>query len=431
MHYKAQRGTHDIFCEFAEKMNLIDQKFRDIFKKHGFEEIKTPIFEDARLFTHSIGYATDIIEKEMYIFNDKKGRKLALRPEGTSSLVRAFIEHKMDISGSIYKFFYSGEMFRYERPQSGRYRQFHQIGAELFGVSSPAADAEIILLVYDLLNSIGINEIVVHINSLGCKKCRPILNRKLIKYLTSISNLCENCTKRLDINPFRVLDCKEDFNKFVGIPKISDYLCYECKHDFDILQSLLSIDCKYNFVVDDKLVRGLNYYTKTVFEICYKNICSLKNKDFILAAGGRYDNLVEELGGKNTPAVGFALGSERVLIAVKENKNLLFFDNFRKFEKIYIAITDQELFKEAFSFATGITKNKLNNNEYINKNISVFGPISNKNLTEQLKIANKIHVNKTIIFAKKEFKNGKILMRDMKNKTQIEIGISKLINKLI
>jgi histidyl-tRNA synthetase len=220
MNYKAPRGTHDILGINASGMSLLEQKAKVIFKRHGFKEVRTPAFEDAALFVRSIGQTTDIVEKEMYIFEDRKKRKLALRPEGTASLVRAFIEHRMDVSMPAGKFFYMGEMFRYERPQAGRYRQFHQIGAEFFGSSSPAADAEIIILAQDLLSFVGINEMNIYINSLGCEKCRPLFREVLVKYLGSMRDLCEDCLRRLEKNPFRVLDCKADSNKFVKIPRM-------------------------------------------------------------------------------------------------------------------------------------------------------------------------------------------------------------------
>ncbi|GMO67149.1 MAG: hypothetical protein Nk1A_5110 [Endomicrobiia bacterium] len=581
--YKAPRGTHDIFGTSVEKMNLLEQRARVIFKKYGFEELRTPIFEDASLFMRSVGQITDIVEKEMYIFEDKKGRRLALRPEGTASIVRAFIEHRFDVMMPVAKFFYMGEMFRYERPQAGRYRQFHQVGVEFFGVSSPVADAEIILLACDLLSSVGINKINVRLNSLGCRNCRPAFREELAKYLTSIGGLCEDCLKRLEKNPLRVLDCKIDSHKFTYIPEMSNYLCNECKSDFNLLRSLLdSVECDYE--VDNKIVRGLDYYTKTVFEICCSdylssNVAVAESEGFVgsrfvdtsrpivLAAGGRYDNLVEELGGSSIPAVGFAFGAERVLIVAQGNsmllnklkelvevffkvqkdsmplteketsdlfnevliyvkkklsldkfvvynnvkdykdydevaeqnstlsyklkevlmtaqdsmvlnkeeidnlfrmvlncsgglsldkfivcskdynynkiaeQNSMFFNKFKEVlkkvlmavqdstlfnsfqeEEIYIAIADQELFKEAFSFAVKIRRDGLKNN----KNVSVFGPINGKSLTWQLKFADKVGYRKVIIFAKTEFRKGKVLVKNMKDKVQTGVFMNEL-----
>ncbi|MDR3330681.1 MAG: histidine--tRNA ligase [Endomicrobium sp.] len=414
MKYKAQRGTHDIFGINALGMSLLEQKSKEVFKKYGFEEIRTPIFEDVSLFIRSMGKNTDVVEKEMYVFKDRNGKKLALRPEGTASLVRAFIEHRMDIYPER-KFFYIGEMFRYERPQAGRYRQFYQIGAEFYGSSSPAADAKIILLAHDLLSVVGIKGISVRINSLGCDKCRPLFRDALVKHFNSVKGLCDDCVKRLEKNPLRVLDCKVDSSKFIGVPQISHYLCGNCKDNFNLIQSLLDdVNCSY--IVDEKLVRGLDYYTRTVFEIHSDFFGSSRD---VLAAGGRYDNLVKELGGRNIAAVGFALGSERVLLA---SQNAGFFDNFQNPEKIFIAIADQKLFNEAFNFAIRIMRNGLKNN----KDISVFGPTNGKSLTSQLKFADKIQSSKTIIFAKTEFENGKVLIKNMKNRNQTEILINDL-----
>lgn len=414
MNFKSPRGTHDIFGLDALNISLLEQKAEEVFRRHGFEEIRTPIFEDAALFTRSVGQATDIVEKEMYIFEDRKGRKLALRPEGTASLARAFVEHKIDISNSAGKFFYSGEMFRYERPQAGRYRQFQQIGAEFYGNSSPAADAEIIILARDILAAVGIEKINVHINSLGCEKCRPLFREAIVKYFNSVDGLCQDCTRRLEKNPLRLLDCKTDSIKFTSAPQIFNYLCSNCKDNFNKVQFLLQkADCRC--ILNSKLVRGLDYYTGTVFEI-RTNSQSCQDT---LAAGGRYDNLIKEIGGKGTPAVGFALGVERVLSAAQMNG---FFNNLKQPEKIFIAIADQELFGEAFAFAVKTAKNGFNGS----KDISVFGPINGQSLKSQLRYADKIKTVKTILFAKNEFEKGKVLIKDMLKKTQSEAEISKL-----
>lgn len=414
MNYKSPRGTRDIFGETVLGLNLLEQKSKEIFIRHGFEEVRTPIFEEATLFTRSIGQTTDIVEKEMYVFEDRKKRKLALRPEGTASLARAFIEHRMDISSPACKFFYSGEMFRYERPQAGRYRQFRQIGAEIYASPSPAADAEIIILAQQVLSSLGIDKINIHINSLGCEKCRPLFREALVKYFSSVEDLCEDCLRRLEKNPLRLLDCKLDSCKFTDVPEMSDYLCSDCKDNFSIVQLLLK-KANCNFTVNGKLVRGLDYYTRTVFEVRSDAV----GAQDALAAGGRYDNLIKEIGGQNTPAVGFAIGAERALLAAQ---SVGFFENLKSPEKIFVAIADQELFSEAFTFAVKITRDGINGN----KNISVFGPINGKSLTNQLKFADKIQTSKTIVFAKTEFEKGKVLIKNMKDKTQSEIELNKL-----
>ena len=415
--YKAPRGTHDIYGQMALALEELDKISRAVFRKRNFKEIKTPMFEDVALFTRSIGEATDIVEKEMYVFEDRKGRKLALRPEGTASLVRAYIEHRLDIEEPMGKFFYCGDMFRYERPQAGRYREFLQMGAEYLGNSNPNADVEIILLAKEILSTLNINDVVIHINSLGCQNCRPMFRQKLVNYFSSIQDLCEDCKRRLEKNPLRLLDCKIDSQKFQNIPTMQVCLCEDCKNHFKRVQSLLkTVDCDY--FVDDKLVRGLDYYTRTVFEVRSKVIGS---QDAI-CAGGRYDNLVKELGGQQIPSVGFALGSERVLMAAQ---NAGFFNKLPKNDIIFIALADSELFDEAFKFANNIILNKNSIRQKLNlqNNIIVEGPFLNKSLKTQFKLADKIEASKTILFGKTEFDNGKIIIKDMKTHQQQEVSI--------
>ncbi|MBO7431857.1 MAG: histidine--tRNA ligase [Elusimicrobia bacterium] len=413
--YKAPRGTHDIYGQMALALEELDKISRTVFRKHNFKEIKTPMFEDVALFTRSIGEATDIVEKEMYVFEDRKGRKLALRPEGTASLVRAYIEHRLDMEEPIGKFFYCGDMFRYERPQAGRYREFLQMGAEYLGNPDPNADVEIILLAKEILSTLNINDVVIHINSLGCANCRPIFRQKLVDYFSSIQDLCEDCKRRLEKNPLRLLDCKIDSQKFQNVPTMQECLCDDCKNHFNQVQSLLkSVGCDY--VVDDKLVRGLDYYTRTVFEVRSNAVGS---QDAI-CAGGRYDNLVKELGGQQIPSVGFALGSERVLMAAQ---NTEFFDKLPKNDLVFIAVADEELFNEAFKFANNLIVNKENIRQKFNlkDNIIVEGPFFNKSLKSQFKLADKLGASKTILFGKTEFEQNKIVVKDMVAKTQTEI----------
>lgn len=413
--YKAPRGTHDIYGQMALALEELDKISRTVFRKHNFKEIKTPMFEDVALFTRSIGEATDIVEKEMYVFEDRKGRKLALRPEGTASLVRAYIEHRLDMEEPIGKFFYCGDMFRYERPQAGRYREFLQMGAEYLGNPNPNADVEIILLAKEILSTLNINDVVIHINSLGCANCRPIFRQKLVDYFSSIQDLCEDCKRRLEKNPLRLLDCKIDSQKFQNVPTMQECLCDDCKNHFNQVQSLLkSVGCDY--VVDDKLVRGLDYYTRTVFEVRSNAVGS---QDAI-CAGGRYDNLVKELGGQQIPSVGFALGSERVLMAAQ---NTGFFDKLPKNDLVFIAVADEELFNESFKFANNLIVNKENIRQKFNlkDNIIVEGPFFNKSLKSQFKLADKLGASKTILFGKTEFEQNKIVVKDMVAKTQTEV----------
>ncbi len=413
--YKAPRGTHDIFGQLALALEKLDMISRKIFKKHNFKEVKTPIFEDVNLFTRSIGEFTDIVEKEMYVFEDRKGRKLALRPEGTASLVRAYIEHNFNQTEPVGKFFYSGEMFRYERPQAGRYRQFSQMGAEYFGNPSPNADAEIILAASEILKALGIKDIKIHLNSLGCSSCRSEFRQKLVEYFSSINDLCEDCRRRLEKNPLRLLDCKIDAGKFQNVPTMQECLCPDCKTHFEQVQNLLkSAECEYE--INHKLVRGLDYYTRTVFEI---RSASVGSQD-ALCAGGRYDNLVEELGGMKVPSVGFALGCERVLMAAEKNG---FFNGLNDGEIVFIAVADQELFYHAFAFSNKLLTNKDNIADALgfNGNIIIEGPFNDKSLKSQFKLADRLGAKKTVIFGKNEFDNGKIVIKDMVTKEQKEV----------
>ena len=394
-------------------MSEFEAAARSVLIRHGFEEIRTPIFEDLSLFVRSIGEQSDIVGKEMFVFEDKKGKKMALRPEGTASLVRAYIERRLDITFPAGKFFYCGEMFRYERPQAGRYRQFNQIGAEFLGMSSPSADAEIIITVADILAAVGVKA-DIKINSLGCPACRPKYRQALVEYFSSIKDLCADCQVRLQNNPLRLLDCKIDGAKFIDTPKMADFLCPDCVENFNSVKKLLAL-AGYEFRVDERLVRGLDYYTRTVFELSSDAV----GAQDALAGGGRYDNLVKDLGGKDTPAVGFALGADRVLLAASQSG---VFKSAKAPEKVYVGAADIDLMDEAFAFAVRISKEGLKSNA----NISVYPPLMGKSLSHQLKFADKIGASKAVIFAKTEFDKGFLLVKDMVAKTQEEVPISEI-----
>jgi histidyl-tRNA synthetase len=414
MSFKAPRGTHDIFGSQAAGMRFIEFAAKEVFARYNFTEVRTPIFEDFGLFTRSIGETTDIVEKEMYVFEDRKGRKLALRPEGTASLVRAYIEHRLDVSHPSGKFFYSGEMFRYERPQAGRYRQFSQIGGEYYGTLSPTADAEIITVAAKILGLCGIGNIKIHINSLGCAECRPKFRQALIDYFSSAKDLCVDCNRRLEKNPLRLLDCKIDAHKFTNVPQMADYLCAPCKEHFTSVKGFLS-SAQIDFVEDGKLVRGLDYYTRTVFEVRSGDVGAQE----AIAAGGRYDNLVKELGGQNTPAVGFALGTERVWLAAQKAG---LDERLGKTEIVYVASMSDALYNQAFAFANNLRLDNISPEikALFNKKFAVEGPIISKNLTAQLKQADKLGAAKVVIFADDEFAKGNIIIKDMQTKEQKE-----------
>jgi len=424
MKFNAPRGTHDLWGKQAESLSFLEKLCSKVFQKYNYSEIRFPSFEDAGLFTRSIGETTDIVEKEMYVFEDKKGRKLALRPEGTASVVRALIENNILYNLPLGKLYYMGQMFRYERPQAGRYREFYQIGAEYFANPAPSADAEIIILADEILKEAGVKDIKVHINTLGCEKCRPAFRAALKEYLKSVKGLCSDCVIRVEKNPLRVLDCKIDSHKFTELPKMEDFLDEDCKKHFKDVQELLkSAGCV--FTVDHKLVRGLDYYGKTVFEI---RSGSLGSQD-ALCAGGRYDNLVEELGGNPTPAVGFALGSERVIMALENQKADI---PLEKKRMIFIAVSSSALEKEAFRFVAKLRSREAEEKYFKGisedpKDITVEGPFSDKSLKLQLRLADKLGAEKTVIFGDEEFKRGTVLLRDMKTQSQSEISVKDLL----
>lgn len=293
----------------------VEQTARQIFSVYGFHEIRTPIMESTAVFSRSIGESTDIIEKEMYTFTDKGGRSISLRPEGTASVVRSYVENHLDKLPAPQKFYYVGPMFRYERPQSGRFRQFYQIGVEAFADATPRMDAEVIAMLERLLSGIGLEGISFQINSIGCQQCRPGYRDALLGFFShKKENLCDDCRRRYDKNPLRILDCKANTCKEQrqGAPKITDHLCEGCRSHFEKLQSLLSL-LQVSYSLNADMVRGLDYYTRTTFEVTSQSLGAHN----AVAAGGRYDRLVSEFGGPETPAVGFALGMERVIELLK------------------------------------------------------------------------------------------------------------------
>jgi len=315
------RGTNDILPSESYKWQQVEAKVRDICYRYGYQEIRTPIFEHTELFERGIGETTDIVEKEMYTFVDRGDRSITLRPEGTAPVVRAFIENNLYAGQLPAKLYYMGPMFRYEKPQAGRYRQFTQFGVEAIGSMDPVLDVEMITLPIELYKACGLAGFEVHINSLGCPKCRSEYRNQLQAMLAAKADqFCESCQSRINRNPLRVLDCKSPKCRELlkDIPSIQDYLCPECREHFD--QVTTSLDqLGINYVVDPHLVRGFDYYTKTVFEILVPTLGAQN----AIGGGGRYDGLVEEIGGKSMPAVGFAVGMERLLLALAQ-ENIAF-----------------------------------------------------------------------------------------------------------
>jgi len=338
---KSLRGMNDITGLESEKFNFIIETSSRIAKKYGFEYIETPLLEETALFKRSVGESSDIVGKEMYQFIDKGKNDVCLRPEGTAGVVRSFIQNKLDRKGEKQKFFYFGSMFRYERPQKGRFRLFHQFGCESFGESSVFEDASIILMIRDIFETLEIS-FTLKINSLGCSECMPKYRANLIIDLEKKRDeLCEDCNRRIEINPIRTLDCKSEScqTKLSDSPKIVDNLCEECYSDFDKLKKILS-ENGVDFEIDKHLVRGLDYYSKTAFEFVSDEVGSQN----AIAGGGRYDKLVEFLDGKPTPAVGFALGIERILDLVTLPKTDM--------EGWYFGVLDEENLETIFNLAS-------------------------------------------------------------------------------
>ena len=410
---KKPRGTNDFFYQSASKLEFIEKKIKNIVKLYGYGRIRTPIFESTDLFIRGIGEDTDIVGKEMFTFEDRGGRSLTLRPEGTASVVRAYIENSMQNEFSINKLFYIGTMYRAERPQKGRYREFNQFGVECIGGSSPLIDAEIIALNINILKEFGIENINLLINTVGCSKCKPIYNKALREAIGSRKDeLCETCQKRYETNILRILDCKNEKCKEVlkGIPKFYDYVCEECKEHFDRLCEELN-RINQNFTVEPMLVRGLDYYTKTAFEV---QTNALGSQSAILG-GGRYDNLVGLFNsGKNIPAVGSAMGLERLLIVLENNKDII---NDR-LDVFIIAFKETE--KEILKVMQDLRAS----------NISCDCDFAVKSVKNQFKSANKRNSKLALILGEDELKRNSCKLKNMDTGEEKEIPLDKVFENI-
>ena len=312
---KAPKGTGDILADDSGKWQYAEKQIRDLCKCFGVKEIRTPVFEHTELFSRGVGDTTDVVEKEMYTFNDKGGRSITLRPEGTTGAARSFIEHGLFNNPQPTKLFYNISCYRYEKPQAGRLREFHQFGTEYFGSGEPSADAEVIELAYMLLTKLGLKDLQLHINSIGCPNCRKLYNEKLKGFLKdNYDSLCDTCKSRYERNPMRIIDCKSSVCKEIikNAPRLIDYLCDDCSRHFEAVKSALD-NVGISYDIDPDIVRGLDYYTKTVFEIT----ADIASANTTICGGGRYDGLIEELGGPSTPACGFAIGMERLFLALE------------------------------------------------------------------------------------------------------------------
>ena len=410
----AVRGFKDILPQESVKWQYIECVAREIFTDFGFQEIRVPILEKTDLFKRSIGESTDIVEKEMYTFLDRGDEYLTLRPEATASIIRAYLEHSLYAADPVTKLFTIGPMFRRERPQKGRLRQFHQINAELIGVDDPRSDAEVILMLMQFLKRVELVDLRLQINSLGCTECRPRFRQALTGYLRGKEKgLCVDCRRRLHVNPLRVFDCKTaDCIKLIELaPKILDFLCPTCGNHFAKVQgSLETFDIP--FEINTKMVRGLDYYAKTAFEVVTEHLGAQN----AVAGGGRYDGLIKDLGGPNVPGIGFAVGCERLIsISPLRDRDL------RITPQLFIAALGEDAQRLAFTICNRMRLN----------GVQAELDYSGKSLKSQMKRADKFNSQYVLILGEREITEGKAELRNMKRGTQETLSLENLEETII
>ena len=412
---RAPKGTKDILPSEIDSWYYLEDTIKEILQNYCYREIRTPVFEYTDLFIRSIGEATDIVNKEMFTFQDRKGRSLSLRPEGTAPVARAYIEHHIGSQNPVNKLFYLGNMFRSEKPQAGRFRQFSQFGAEALGSALPVIDAEIIAVSLSVCKKIGLSGLDLMVNSVGCRHCRPQYLKVLQDYFRDKrSLLCADCQQRYEKNPLRILDCKNNQCRAIvkDCPSILDYLCEDCADHFHGLKGYLD-NLGIPYLVNHLLVRGLDYYTKTAFEIM-SDALGAQNA---IIAGGRYDYLVEELGGSPTPAVGFAAGMERILLTIeKQGIEVPAWQGIR----VFIATTGSEETAYALTLA----------NHLRDEGITVEMDYSAKSLKAQMRMANKLNVPAVLILGSDELKEKKVVVKDMLNGGQEIISVDGILDYL-
>ncbi len=408
---KAIRGFNDILPGESGLWRWFESEAQRVFETYGFAEIRLPVVEKTELFIRGIGDTTDIVSKEMYTFPDRKGESLTLRPEGTASAVRAYVEHKQYTS-PLTKVYYSGPMFRYERPQKGRQRQFYQIGAEVLGDASPAADAETIAMLMDFFKAVGV-EGTLYINSLGCSSCRPVYKIELLRFLgVHTDELCKNCTKRIEENPLRALDCKSPKCReaTTEAPSIIDHLCLDCNKHFDDVIDLLNL-MKIKYHTDHRMVRGLDYYTRTTFEVKAEGLGAQDT----IAAGGRYDKLVSELNGPDTPCVGFALGMERLAIVYNSNEDA---NKPAPLDEplIYVITLGKAARKAGMEIIKGLREDGRR----------VEADLMGESVKKSMKRADKLGAAYALLLGDNELEEGKITIKDMKAAEQTNVPLDKI-----
>ncbi len=412
---QAPRGTQDILPQDQPVWRHIESIITSLCRRHGFQRIDTPVFEDTKLFVRTVGEATDIVQKEMYTFKDRGGSELTLRPEGTAPVCRAYLEHGMQNLPQPLKLFYFATIYRYERPQSGRYREHHQFGAEAIGDADPALDAEMIDMAWTIFNSLGLQRLTLQLNSIGCPKCRPAYLEKLKSYYQGkTGDLCEDCKVRASRNALRLLDCKNQMCQAAaeGSARSVDNLCPECHEHFEQLKKYLNA-LGIPFNINYRLVRGLDYYTKTVFEVQPEE----EGGQSTIGGGGRYDNLIEELGGKPTPAVGFATGIERIVANLKR-QNLL--PEAKPAVDVYVAPVGDEARVVAVKLAA----------ELRGRGLSAMAASGAKSLKAQMRQANAFAARQVVIIGEEELKNQSVLLKDMSTGEQKTLPMAALADEL-
>lgn len=408
---KAPRGTQDVLPSQSYRWQYIEKVVREVSRNFGFKEIRFPTFEHTELFTRSVGDTTDVVQKEMYTFLDKGERSITLRPEGTACVVRSAVENNLLAEALPLKVSYVTSCFRYEKPQAGRLREFHQFGAEMFGASSPDADAQLICLANSIFEVLGVSNLTLKINSIGCPECRKNYHEALIKYFSEHTDeLCGTCLSRLEKNPMRILDCKSPICSEIakGAPKITDFLCDECNEHFDgVKKRLEELGIKY--IVDSSIVRGLDYYTKTVFEFVSENI----GAQGTVCGGGRYDGLVKEIGGADTPALGFAIGLERLLLLLDacgieiEKPSVC---------DVYIASLGENAQIKSTSLVCNLRK----------LGIYAENDTMGRSLKAQMKYADKIGAKYSMVIGDDEISQNKANIKNMENGETVEIEFDKI-----
>lgn len=410
---KAIKGTKDVLPKEAYKNQYIEATVLDVAGRFGYKEMRTPVFEHTELFQRGVGGTTDVVQKEMYTFDDKGGRSITLRPEGTAGAARSFLENGLCNEALPQKICYLTSCYRYEKPQAGRLREFHQFGVECFGTSSPLADAEIISLAKTVFDELGIKDLSLEINSIGCPECRVKYHEALREYFSARKDeLCDTCKERLDRNPMRILDCKSPVCSEIaqGAPVVLDYLCDDCREHFETVKKYLTAQ-NIDFTVNPQIVRGLDYYTKTVFEFVSNSI----GAQGTVCGGGRYDGLIEELGGQKTPSLGFGLGLERLMLLM-EAQGCEYPEDARP--DLFIAALGEKATLKAIDIAKDMRA----------EGYSCLYDLNSRSLRAQMKYADKLNAKYTIVIGDSEVEEGVAKLKDMQTGEETEIALTTFVS---